>query len=50
MDKALQKALVSDFPVAACQEAVTVTVAAPRMTGIVAVQDGGMLMDRVGVK
>ncbi|MCF2528566.1 ABC transporter substrate-binding protein [Yinghuangia soli] len=43
----LQKALVTDFPVVAYQEAVTVIVAGPKVTGIVGVQDGGMLMDRV---
>ncbi|WTW97506.1 ABC transporter substrate-binding protein [Streptomycetaceae bacterium NBC_01309] len=46
---ALQKAVVTDFPVVAYQEAVTVIVSGPKVSGIVGVQDGGMLMDRVGV-
>lgn len=46
---ALQKALVTDLPVVAYQEAVTVIVSGPKVSGIVGVQDGGMLMDRVGV-
>jgi ABC-type transport system substrate-binding protein len=46
----LQKELVKDLPMLAYQEAVTNIISGPRAAGVVGVQDGGMLMDRVGLK
>lgn len=46
----LQKVLVNDLPMFAYQEAVTTIISGPRAVGVVGVQDGGMLMDRVGLK
>jgi len=46
----LQKVLVKDLPIFAYQEAVTNVVSSPRVVGVVGVQDGGLLLDRVGLK
>ncbi|MGC0416762.1 ABC transporter substrate-binding protein [Embleya sp. AB8] len=46
----LQKVLVKDLPMLAYQEAVTNIISGSRAAGVVGVQDGGMLMDRVGLK